>query len=57
MGIFDRYDGDTYRRRKAQSNRNSMAPESERSDTTAAQIRAKLREVEAADEATPSSRR
>jgi hypothetical protein len=34
-----------------------MAPESERSDTTAAQIRAKLREVEAADEATPSSRR
>jgi hypothetical protein len=56
MGIFDRYDWDTHQRRKARSNRNSMALESERSDTTAAQIRAKLDEVEAAEEATPSQR-
>jgi hypothetical protein len=57
MGIFDRCDWDTDQRRKARSRRNSMAPESERSDTTAAQIRAKLDGVEAAEEATRSRRR
>ena len=57
MGLFDRYDWDKDQQRKTHSNRNSMAPESERSDTTAAQIRARLSEVEVADEATQSPRR
>jgi hypothetical protein len=57
MGLFDRYDWDKDQQRKTHSNRNSMPPESERSDTTAAQIRARLSEVEVADEATQSPRR
>jgi hypothetical protein len=54
MGLFDRYDSDLDRRRQAHSNRNSTASEPERSDTKAAQIRARLSEVDAADEATQS---